>query len=50
MHQHKAILIEEENYIKTDRDVYNEEIEYYKAQIKEYRVENKELKEQISKM
>lgn len=47
MHMNKEILIDEEKWVKTDRDVYNEELEYYKEQIREYREENRELRKEI---
>lgn len=43
----KEILIDEEKWVKTDRDVYNEEMEYYREQIRECREENKELRKEI---
>ena len=30
MYLNKEILIDEEKWVKTDRDVYNEEMEYYR--------------------
>ncbi len=40
----REILIEEEQYIKTDRDAYSDQLEYYKQAIKEIRNQNKQLR------
>ncbi len=45
MNHQQEILIEEEKYIKTDRDGSYEDLAYYKQEIRDYREEKKRLKE-----